>query len=152
MSEAYEQILVALKDVPKTAFATIFGTFVSRVMQQGDCNAPSTFQRTMTLILRDFIGRFIHVYLDNIFIYSYSIEEHEEHLRQVFLKLREAAMYLSPSKADIYSEKMDCLGHVIDNCGIHVDVDNRGIHVDVDKMRKIRKWRRPRSFVEVQRF
>ena len=40
MSEAYEQIRVRLDDVPKTAFATIFGTFVSLVMQQGDCNAP----------------------------------------------------------------------------------------------------------------
>ena len=50
MSEAYEQIHVRPEDVPKTAFATIFGTFVSLVMQQGDCNAPSTFQRLMTAV------------------------------------------------------------------------------------------------------
>ena len=49
MSEAYEQICIHNEDVPKMAFTTIFGTFVSRVMQQGDCNAPSTFQRLMTL-------------------------------------------------------------------------------------------------------
>ena len=40
MSEAYEQICIRNEDVPKTAFTTIFGTFVSQVMQQGDCNAP----------------------------------------------------------------------------------------------------------------
>ena len=50
MSEAYEQIRVRLDDVPKTAFATIFGTYMSLVMQQGDCNAPSTFQRLMTAV------------------------------------------------------------------------------------------------------
>ena len=56
MSEAYEQIRVRLEDVPKTAFATIFGTFVSLVMQQGDCNVPSTFQRLMTVVFREYIA------------------------------------------------------------------------------------------------
>ena len=66
MSEAYEQIHVHPEDVPKTAFVTIFGTFISLVMQQGDCNAPSTFQRLMTVVFCDYITCFIHVYLDNI--------------------------------------------------------------------------------------
>ena len=92
MSEAYEQIRVHPEDVPKTAFTTIFGTFVSLVMQQGDCNAPSTFQRLMTAVFRDYIARFVHVYLDDIFIYSSSIEEHEKHLELVFNKLREAQL------------------------------------------------------------
>ena len=48
MSEAYEQIHIIMTDIPKMAFATILGTFISQVMQQGDCNAPSTFQRLMT--------------------------------------------------------------------------------------------------------
>ena len=95
MSEAYEQIHIRDEDVPKMAFATIFGTFVSWVMQQGDCNAPSAFQRLMTSVFRNFVARFIHVYLDNIFIYSLIIEEHENHLAQVFNKLREAQLYLS---------------------------------------------------------
>ena len=70
MSEAYEQICVHNEDIPRMAFTTIFSTFVSRVMQQGDCNAPSTFQRLMTSVFCDFITRFVHVYLDDIFIYS----------------------------------------------------------------------------------
>ena len=45
MSEAYEQICICDEDIPKMAFATIFGTFMSLVIQQGDCNAPSTFQQ-----------------------------------------------------------------------------------------------------------
>ena len=50
MSEAYEKIRMRPEDVPKMAFATIFGTFVSLVMQQGDCNVPSTFQRLMSAV------------------------------------------------------------------------------------------------------
>ena len=87
ISEVYEQICIRSEDVPKTAFSTIFGTFVSQVMQQGDCNAPSTFQQLMTAVFRDYIARFVHVYLDDIFIYSSSIEEHEAHLVIVFNRL-----------------------------------------------------------------
>jgi len=47
LSNAYEQVRVEPEDVKKTAFSTIFGTFLSQVMQQGDCNAPATFQRLM---------------------------------------------------------------------------------------------------------
>ena len=92
MSEVYEQIHICDEDVPKMAFATIFGTFVSRVMQQGDCNAPSMFQRLMTSVFHDFVARCVHVYLDDIFIYSSAIKEHEEHLAQVFDKLWEASL------------------------------------------------------------
>src|SRR6266481_1282220 len=119
MSEAYEQICIVPEDVHKTAFATIFGTLVSQVMQQGDCNALLTFQQLMTSIFRDHIAWFVHVYLDDIFIYSSSIEEHEGHLAQVFNKLHKAQLYLSQDKVDLYSKRMDCLGHLITDVGIY---------------------------------
>ena len=143
MSEAYGQICIQPEDVLKTAFATIFSTFVSRVMQQGDCNAPSTFQRLMTAVSREYITNFVHVYLDDIFIYSSSIEEHEEHLRMVFNKLCEAQLYLSRDKVDLYSKRMDCLSHLITDAGIHTDTD---------KMQKIRDWRQPCNYHKIQRF
>ncbi|KAL1940906.1 hypothetical protein VTO73DRAFT_7542 [Trametes versicolor] len=143
MSDAYEQIRIEVADVWKTAFSTIFGTAISQVMQQGDCNAPGTFQRLMTWIFRDFIGVFVHVYLDDIFVYSRSIAEHEEHLTKVFDRLREQKLYLSRSKLDLYSDKMDCLGHLI---------DDQGLHADTDKMAKIRDWPPMKSKDEVLRF
>ena len=123
-------------------FSTIFSMFQSQVMQMGDCNAPSTFQRLMTAIFRDFLGRFVHVYLDNIFIYSQSIREHIEHIIKVLQRLRELQFYLSRSKLDLFSDKTDCLGHVI---------DDNGIHTELDKMRRIREWRIPQNYNEVQK-
>jgi len=94
LTDAFEQVRVRIEDVSKNAFATITGTYLSHIMWIGDCNAPATFQRLMTSIFRDAIGRFMHIYLDDIFVYSESIEEHEEHLRVVFERLRQAKLYL----------------------------------------------------------
>jgi len=49
---------------------TIYGMFVSNVMQQGDCNAPSTFQHAMISIFHEYIRIFLHMYLDNLFVCS----------------------------------------------------------------------------------
>jgi hypothetical protein len=140
MSDPYEQVRIRPDDVWKTAFATTFGTAVSNVMLQGDCNAPATFQRLMTWIFRDEIGSFVHVYLDDIFVFSDSVEDHEKHLKIVFDKLRKEQLYLSKTKCDLYSKDMDCLGHRI---------TDRGLHVDSDKMARILEWRAPRSHQEV---
>ena len=115
MSEVYKQIRIVLEHVHKTVFATVLGTFRSQVMQMGDCNAPSTFQRLMTTIFRDCISRFFHVYLDDIFIYSHSIEEHKKHLGIVFQWLRDHRLFLSKSKVDLYSKRLECLSHIIDD-------------------------------------
>ena len=123
MTEAYEQIHIRPEDVGKMTFSTIFGTFQSQVMQMGDCNAPSTFQQLMTAIFRDFLRIFVHVYLDNIFMYSQSIREHIEHIMKVLQPLRESQLYVSRSKLDLFSDKTDCLGHVIDDKGIHAKSD-----------------------------
>ena len=143
MSDAYEQIRIVPEDVWKTAFATIYGTFVSTTMQQGDCNAPATFQRLMTHVFREYIGDFVHVYMDDIFIYSNTKEDHQRHIQLVLDKLRQNKLYLIASKCDFYSKRMDCLGHII---------DERGIHADADKMSKVRNWPTPKTYNEVQRF
>jgi hypothetical protein len=47
LADAYEQVMVEPRDIHKTVFSTIMETYVSNVVQQGDCNAPATFQRLM---------------------------------------------------------------------------------------------------------
>ena len=124
----YEQVQIKLEDVWKMAFTTIYGTYISLVMQQGDYNAPVTFQHLMMVIFRDHIGHFIYVYLDDIFIFSDTLEEHELHLRTVFQMVEEADFHLEKDKCNLYTEKLDCLGHLI---------HQRGIYTDRDKMSQI---------------
>ena len=109
----------------------------------GDCNAPSTFQQLMTAIFQEFLRRFVHVYLDNIFIYSQSIKEYIEYIMKVLQQLKVLQFYLSKSKLDLFSDKTDCLGHVI---------DDNGIHAKLDKMKQIREWRVPQNYNKVQKF
>ena len=135
MSEAYEQIHIILEHVHKTAFTTVLGTFRSQVIQMGDCNTPSTFQWLMTVIFHDWISEFIHVYLDDIFIFLYSIEEHEVHLGIILQWLWDHHLFLSQSKVDLYLKRLECLSHII---------DHQGIHAEADKVQHIHEWRCPR--------
>jgi len=142
-SNTYKQIHTVPEDVHKSVFATIYGTYMSHTMQIGDCNAPATFQRVMTMIFRDSIGIFLHAYLDDLFMYSNSVDEHEKHLMLVFEKIRKFQFYLKEEKCELYADQVDCLGHMI---------DHRGLHVDADKMIRICNWRQPRNYNDIQKF
>jgi hypothetical protein len=141
--DAYEQVCVRTEDVDKTAFATIVGTYVSFIMQQGDCNAPATFQHLMTSIFRDIIGQFMHIYLNDIFIYSNTVEEHKQYLKVVFDRLRANTLYLKWLKCELYAKCIDCLSHMI---------NDRGIHSNADKLTRIQEWRTQRDYNDIQRF
>ena len=105
LSNAYEQIRIEPEDVHKTGFAMVCGTFESNVMQPGDCNGPSTFQRLMTVIFRNEIGVFVHVYLDDLFIFSMSIEDHERHLEYVLNKLRTFHLFLEKATSGQFPDQ-----------------------------------------------
>jgi len=141
LSNAYKQVCIEPEDMHKTTFAMVYRMCKSNIMQQGDCNAPATFQQLMTIIFQDVIGIFVHVYLDNLFIFSSSIEEHEKHLEYVFEKLCKYYLFLEKEKCDLYSKSMDCLGHLI---------NDQGLHTDVDKMAHVHNWQTPRNLKKVQ--
>jgi len=122
-SDMYKQIRTVPEDIHKSAFAMIYGTYVSHIMQIGDCNALTTFQRVMTMIFRDFIGIFLHAHLDDLFVYSNSVDKHEKHLALVFEKICKFQFYLKEEKCELYAEQVDCLGHMIDHWGLHADAD-----------------------------
>ena len=81
--DAYEQIRVDPDDVSKTVFNTPDGTMVSLVMQQGDCNAGATYQTLMNSIFSDYIGVFIYIYLDDMAIFSLTLDDHIKHCKLV---------------------------------------------------------------------
>ncbi|GBG61956.1 hypothetical protein CBR_g26119 [Chara braunii] len=80
LKSGYHQLEIRQEDRYKTAFKTRYGHFEWLVMPFGLTNAPTTFQAAMTTEFRHMLGRFVLIYLDDILVYSRSLDEHVEHL------------------------------------------------------------------------
>ena len=90
LKSGYWQVKVHPSSCEKTAFITNEGLYEFRVMPFGLMNAPAVFQRLMWRVLKDLdpSRQFVSVYLDDVLIFSKTIEEHLAHVRQVLSRLR----------------------------------------------------------------
>ncbi|KAL4379060.1 hypothetical protein GQ457_02G026690 [Hibiscus cannabinus] len=93
-------------------------------MPFGLTNALSTFMRLMNHVLRDFIGKYVVFYFDDILIYSSSFDSNLLHVRSVFTVLRRERLYANMDKRVFCSDKLIFLGFIICSQGIHVDEEN----------------------------
>jgi hypothetical protein len=83
LCSSYHQIKIRVKDIPKTAFTTRYGLYEYLVMSFGLMNAPAHFLFLMNSVFMLELDQFVVVFIDDILVYSKSMEEHEEHLRIV---------------------------------------------------------------------
>ena len=121
LHSGFWQIRLAEQSSAMTAFRTRFGHFEYMVLPMGLCNAPGTFMHVMNSVFRKQLDRFMLVFLDDIFIYSSTEEEHIAHLREVLEVLRREKLYLKPSKCEWTRPEVEFLGHRIGRDGLTVD-------------------------------
>ena len=112
-------------------------------MPFGLTNAPASFQRLMNRVFKEEMNVFVLVYLDDILVFSNSLEEHWEHLRVALRRLKEAKLYGRLHKCDFLKDRIDYLGF---------EVSAEGVHASPEKVKAIVEWPTPSSVKDVRSF
>ena len=142
----YHQLKIKGEDIPKTAFRTRYGHYEFLVMPFGLTNAPTAFMDLMNRVFHEYLDCFVIVFIDDILIFSKSMEEHKEHLRIVFQILREKKLYAKFKKCEFWLDQVVFLGHVISEVGISVDPSKVEVVVDWARLTNVSE---NRSFLDL---
>ncbi len=143
LKSGYWQVGMDEDSIQKTAFVTKNAQYEFVCLPFGLKNAAATFQRLMNNILRDYIGKFCFVYLDDIVIYSKTVQDHFQHLKQLFAKLEVSGLTLNLKKCSMLQKNITYLGHV---------VSEEGVHTEASKVKAVQDFPAPKNLKEVQRF
>ncbi|GJV02083.1 putative nucleotidyltransferase, ribonuclease H [Tanacetum coccineum] len=139
----YCQVRIAEGDEAKPTCVTRCGSYEFLVMPFGLTNAPVTFCTLMNKLLHPFLDKFVVVYLDNIVVYSHTLEEHVLHLKQVFQVLRDNELYVKLKKCYFAQDEVEFLGHKI---------KDGGLMMDGAKIKAIQDWEPPTKVMKLRSF
>ena len=144
LAQGYHQVAMEEDDIHKTAFRVGSGGLYEYTrMPFGLCNSPATFQRLMEACLGDENFETLVLYLDDILVFSSTIEEHLERLDVVFTKLKAHGLKIKPSKCHFFRKEVKYLGHV---------VSENGVSTDPAKTEAIKNWPKPTTEKELRSF
>ena len=141
MRSVYYHMVLSEKLRPKSAFVSSFGKWEFKRCPFGLAEAPTYFQRLINKVLLGLTFGF--GYLDDILVYSPDMETHLEHLRSLFVKLREADLQLKEVKCNFLKKHIEYLGHII---------SGKGITLVPEKLESIQKMPPPKTPKEVKQF
>jgi hypothetical protein len=144
LRSGYNNVRIKEGDEWKAAFKTNQGLFEPLVMFFGLTNSPATFQAMMNNLLRDLIdaGKVV-VYMDDILVFTATLEEHRAIVKEVLKRLKESDLFLKPEKCKFEVDSVDFLGLI---------VSHNQLRMDPVKIAGIREWPTPRRVKEVQSF
>ena len=143
LRSGYHQVRIHHDDIPKTAFRTRYGHYEFLVLPFGLTNAPATFMHLMQSVFGTHLDDFVIVFLDDILIFSKTLQEHQKHVRKVLELLRENKLYAKMSKCEFFKEEISFLGHV---------VNSEGVSMEKEKVKAIREWPTPTTVTGVRAF
>jgi hypothetical protein len=137
------QVRVRKQDIHKTAFQTHNGMMEWVAMPFGMRNAPATFQRMINDILRDFLYKFDTIYLDDVSVFSRTMEEHLKHLRLVLQRFKEVGLKLRLKKCFFGLQWIEYMGYT---------VSPGKICVSTKKVAAVAEWPMPKTQKEISSF
>ena len=147
LASRFWQIRVHPDSQEKTAFSTPFNLYEFRVMPFGLQNAPSVFQRLIQQVLSGVNPNdgpsFVTAYIDDLLVFSSSLQEHLDYLYQVIHRLREVGLKVNPAKCQFMRREVQYLGHMITPGGLH---PNKRL------VEAVRNYTAPNSVQELKRF
>src|SRR5258708_7673337 len=143
LKHAYHLVCITEGDKPTTAFRTRYGSFEWRVMPFGLTNAPTVFQHFINEVLGNLLDVCAVGYIDNILIYSDSLETHWDHVQEVLRQLQEAGLYTNPKKCKFHTDTVEYLGFIF---------TPTGPNMTPIKVAAIRGGLNPRNVHDVQSF
>lgn len=143
LAQGYHQMEMDPTSIEKTAFTTRQGHFEYTKMPFGLRNAPSSFQRLMNEVLRKHLDIRCFVYLDDIIIFSKSLQDHINDVKLIFTELEKANLKIQPDKSEFLTKKVEFLGHVI---------TTQGITPNPDKIISIQNYPIPTNVKEIKSF
>ncbi len=143
LRNAYHLVRIREGDEWKTAFNTPRGHFEYLVMPFGLSNSPAVFQALVNDVLRDMVDQFIYVYLDDILIFSSSLQEHVQHVRRVLQRLLENGLFVKAEKCAFHAQSVPFLGFI---------VSPEGVRMDPDRVKAVVNWPTPDSRKALLRF
>ena len=140
----YNNVRIKEGDEWKAAFRTNRGLFEPLVMFFGLTNSPATFQTMMNDIFHDLIMEgVVVIYLDDILIFTKTLQEHRRVTRLVLARLRQHQLFLKHEKCEFEKEKIEYLGLII---------SHGQVEMDPVKVAGVAEWPVPKTRKEVQSF
>lgn len=121
LESGFHQILMHPDDIEKTAFSINNGKYEFLRMPFGLKNAPRIFQRAMDDILRPYVGKICHVYMDDIIVFSETLDQHSKDLKTIMDTLGKAHMKISLEKSKFFKKETEFLGYMVAHKTIRTD-------------------------------